>query len=42
MNPFGDFEFKEMHEILKLNQTNISLVGNDICIKSSLKINFHY
>ena len=21
MNPFGDFEFKEMHEIIKLNES---------------------
>ncbi len=37
MNPFGDFEFKEMHEIIKLSDSQFSLIGNDICIKSSLK-----
>jgi len=37
MNPFGDFEFQEMHEILELNESNISFIGNDICVKSSLK-----
>ena len=37
MNPFGDFEFQEMHEIIKLNESNISFIGNDICVKSSLK-----
>ncbi len=38
MNPFGDFAFKEMHEIINLSQSQISLLGNDICVKSSLKI----
>ena len=37
MNPFGDFEFQEMHEILELNESNISFIGNDICVRSSLK-----
>jgi len=37
MNPFGDFEFEEMHEILKLSDSQVSLIGNDICVKSSLK-----
>ncbi len=37
MNPFGDFEFKEMHEIFKLSDSRISFHGNDICIKASLK-----
>ncbi len=37
MNPFGDFEFKEMHEILKLSYSQISLIGNDICVESALK-----
>ena len=37
MNPFGDFEFQEMHEILELKESNISFIGNDICVKSSLK-----
>ena len=36
MSPFGDFEFKEMDEIIKLSHTRVSLIGNDICIKSSL------
>ena len=38
MNPFGDFEFKEMHEIIKLNDSDISLIGNDICVKSTFKV----
>ena len=37
MNPFGDFEFQEMHEIIKLSDSNFSLIGDDICVKSSLK-----
>ena len=37
MNPFGDLEFLEMHECIKLNASQVTLVGNDICIKSSFK-----
>ena len=37
MNPFGDFEFKEMNEIIKLSDSQFSLIGNDICVKSSFK-----
>ncbi len=37
MNPFGDFEFEEMHEIIKLSDSQVSLIGNDIRIKSSFK-----
>jgi len=37
MNPLGDFEFREMHEIIKLSESQFSLIGNDICIKSSFK-----
>jgi len=37
MNPFGDFEFKEMNEIIKLSDAQVSLIGNDICVKSSFK-----
>jgi len=37
MNPFGEFEFKEMNEIIKLSASQFSLIGNDICVKSSLK-----
>ncbi len=37
MNPLGDFEFGEMHEIIKLSQPQLSLIGNDICVKSSFK-----
>ena len=37
MNPLGDFEFKEMHEIIRLRESQLSLIGNDICVKSSFK-----
>ncbi|EEE39290.1 bifunctional diaminohydroxyphosphoribosylaminopyrimidine deaminase/5-amino-6-(5-phosphoribosylamino)uracil reductase RibD [Prochlorococcus marinus] len=37
MNPFGDFEFEEMDEIIKLSDSKISLIGNDICVKGSYK-----
>ncbi len=37
MNPFGDFAFKEMHEIIKLSDPKLSLIGNDICVKSSFE-----
>ena len=35
MNPFGDFEFTEMYETIKLNDPQVRLIGNDICVKSS-------
>ena len=41
MNPFGDFEFKEMHEVIKLSDSKVSLVGNDLCVKSSIDFNFN-
>ena len=37
MNPLGDFEFTEMNEIINLSDSQINLIGNDICVKSSLK-----
>ncbi len=37
MNPLGDFEFKEMHQIIQLSDSQFSLIGNDICVKSSFK-----
>ena len=37
MNPFGDFAFKEMHEIIRLSDSQFSLIGNDICVKSSFE-----
>ena len=36
MNPFGDFEFREIKEAIKLNNSQVSLIGNDICVKSLL------
>ena len=40
MNPLGDFEFREMHEIIKLSDYQFTLIGNDICVKSHSKNNF--
>ena len=37
MNPFGDFEFQEMNEIIELSESDFSFIGNDICVKSSFK-----
>jgi len=37
MNPIGDFEFEEMNEIIKLSDSQVSFIGNDICVKSSFK-----
>jgi len=37
MNPLSDFEFEEMHEIINLSDSQFSLIGNDICVKSSFK-----
>ena len=37
MNPLGDFEFKEINETIKLSDSKVSLLGNDVCIKSSFK-----
>jgi len=37
MNPLGDLKFEEMHEIIKLSESQHSLIGDDICVKSSFK-----
>ena len=37
MNPFSDFQFKEMNEIIKLSDIQFSLIGDDICVKSIFK-----
>ena len=34
MNPFADFEFKNMNEVFDLNATEITFIGNDIFVKS--------
>ena len=36
MNPFGDFEFKEINETIKLSDSQFSFIKNDICVKSSV------
>ena len=35
MNPFADFEFKDMNEVLNLKSPEISFIGNDIFVKSA-------
>ena len=37
MNPFGDFEFNEMNEIIKLSYSQVNKIGNDICVTSTFK-----
>ncbi len=37
MNPFGDFNFEEMNQIIKLRDSQFTLIGNDICVQSSFK-----
>ncbi len=36
MNPLCDFEFSEMNEIIKLSDSQVSLINDDICVKNSL------
>ena len=33
MNPFGDFEFRDINEVFNLKTSDIKLIGNDICLK---------
>ncbi len=40
MNPLGDFEFTDMHQIIKLSKTEISFISDDICVKGSLRDQF--
>ncbi len=35
MNPFTDFEFKDMNEVLNLKSHEISFIGDDIFVKSA-------
>ena len=42
MSPFGDFEFGEMNEIIKLSEFDVSFFGDDICLKSSLKNKYYF
>ena len=37
MNPFSDFEFGEMNETIKLSDPQVSLIANDLLIKSSFQ-----
>ena len=36
MTPFGDFEFKEIREVINLSSSKVKLIKNDICLKGSL------
>ena len=36
MNPIGDLKFLEMDEVINLSDSQIRLIGNNICLKSSL------
>ena len=36
MNPFGDFQFEDMDEVIKLKESQISFIGDDICVESLL------
>ena len=36
MNPFADFEFKDMKEVFNLDATEIGLIGSDIFVKSAI------
>ena len=37
MTPFGDFEFTDMQEIIKFSDAQVSLIGNDICVKTAFE-----
>jgi len=37
MNPLGDFEFKDMDEVIKLRDSEVTFIGNDICVQTYLK-----
>ena len=36
MNPFSDFEFTNMDEVYNLNKPEISYIGDDIFVKSTI------
>ncbi len=40
MNPLGDFEFRDINEVIKLSDFDISLIDDDVCLKSVLKNKF--
>ncbi len=37
MNPLLDFEFRDMNDVFNLKEPEISIIGDDICVKSSFK-----
>ena len=36
MNPFSDFQFTDMDEVFNLNEPEISFIGDDIFVKSTI------
>ncbi len=36
MNPFADFEFKDMDEVMNTESNEVTFFGDDICVKSSI------
>ena len=36
MNPFSDFQFKDMDEVFNLNKPEISFIRDDIFVKSTI------
>jgi len=41
MNPFGDFEFREMHETIKLSDSQFSLIEMIYVLRAHSTINFY-
>ena len=37
MTPLCDLKFNEMNEIIKLSDSQVSLINDDICVKNSFK-----
>tara|TARA_Y100000766_G_scaffold251402_1_gene235047 strand:- start:49 stop:1140 length:1092 start_codon:yes stop_codon:yes gene_type:complete len=36
MNPFADFEFVDMKDVINVCSTDVNYIGKDICVKSSI------
>ena len=36
MNPFADFEFTDMNEVINLKSPLISVIGDDLFVKSNI------
>ena len=41
MSPIGDFGFREMNEVIKFSNSQISFIGSDVCVSGALKIDFN-